>query len=273
MPRRVTLVAGRGTLVPHVANAIRRQGDSLQIIDLVGRDRLDAHEFERHSLSDAASLVAAIKAFGPSHVVMAGGVHISDSDRRGIANAFGLAGKIAGGLGDVGLAGMILLYCKAQGYRLVGAHEIAPELLAPEGLVAGPALTAEAQGVAAAALKAARSIGALDLGQSIVLSANRPVAAEDAGGTDALIARVAQLREAGLTGEPGGLLVLAKARKPKQPSFVDLPSIGSDTVIGAAAAGISVIVVEAKASLLLDREAIIREAESRQVSVVGMRRG
>jgi DUF1009 family protein len=273
MARRVTLVAGRGALVSHVADAIRRRGDTLQVVDLIGEREIAADELTRASLSDATPLLQAIKAFGPSHMVLAGGVHISDRDRRGLAQAFGAAGKLAGSLGDVGLAGMILVYCKAHGYKLVGVHEVAPELLAPEGLIAGPALGAELQSVGAYALKTARAVGAIDLGQSVVVSANRPVAAEDAGGTDALLVRVAALRSAGLVGGERGNLVLAKARKPRQPSFVDLPAIGADTVVRAAEAGISAIVVEARGSLLLDRPAIEREAASRGISVVGLRHG
>ena len=273
MARRVTLVAGRGELVPHVADAVRRRGDTLQIVDLIGRPALAADEMLRETLSNATSLVKAIKAFGPSHLVLAGGVHITDTDRKGMVTAFGLAGRIAGGLGDVGLAGIILLYCKAQGYRLVGAHEVAPELLAPEGHIAGPPLSAELGEIAAGALKTAKAVGAIDLGQSVVVSAHRPIAAEDAGGTDGLIARVAQLRADGLVGEGRGPLVLAKARKPKQPSFVDLPAIGVQTVIGASGAGISVIAVEAKASLLLDRPVIEQEAAARGITVVGLRHG
>jgi DUF1009 family protein len=122
-------------------------------------------------------------------------------------------------------------------------------------------------------MKAAKAIGTIDLGQSAVVSASRPIAAEDAGGTDGLLRRVAELRAAGLVGERHGPLVLAKARKPKQPSFVDLPAIGADTVTGAAAAGISVIAVEAGASLLLDRAQIESEAEARGVTVIGLRHG
>jgi DUF1009 family protein len=274
MARRVTLVAGGGDLVPHVANAIRERGDTLQVVDLIGRsEAIAADRFSRHALADAAALIAGIKAFGPSHIVLAGGVHLTDTDRRGLAKAFGLAGKLAGGLGDIGLAGMILLYGKAQGWKLVGAHEVAPELLAPPGRIAGPAIDAELSAVAARAIKAAKAIGAIDLGQSIVVSGNRPIAAEDAGGTDGLLVRVAQLRAAGLVGEKHGPLVLAKARKPKQPSFVDLPAIGADTVTRAAEAGISVIAVEAGASLLLDRNGIEREAAARGVTVIGLRHG
>jgi DUF1009 family protein len=245
MSRRVTLVAGGGNLVPHVASAIRDRGDVLQVVDLVGRPGIVADQVLRESLSDATTLLAGIKAFGPSHMVLAGGVHITDTDRRGLADAFGLAGKLASGLGDVGLAGMILLYSKTQGWKLVGAHEVAPELLAPAG----------------------------HMGQSAVVSASRPIAVEDAGGTDGLLRRVAELRAEGLVGERHGPLVLAKARKPKQPAFVDLPAIGVDTITRAAEAGISVVALEAGASLLLERALIESEAAAHGITVVGLRHG
>lgn len=274
MARRVTLVAGGGDLVPHVASAIRKRGDMLQIVDLVGRgEAIAADEFVRQSLGDAAALIAGIKRYGPTHIVLAGGVHVTDTDRMGLAQAFGLAGKLAGGLGDIGLAGMILLYGKAQGWKLVGAHEVAPELLAPAGHIAGPPLGEGLDPIVERAMKAAKAIGAIDLGQSVVVSGSRPIAAEDAGGTDGLLERVAQLRAAGLVGEKHGPLVLAKARKPRQPGFVDLPAIGPDTVARAASAGISVIAVEAKASLLLDRPGIEREASAKGVTVIGLRHG
>lgn len=274
MNRRVTLVAGGGNLVPHVARAIRERGDTLQVVDIVGRsETIAADQFMRQSLGDASSLLAGIKGFAPSHVVLAGGVHITDTDRRGLARAFGLAGRLAGGLGDIGLAGMILLYGKAQGWKLVGAHEVAPELLAPAGQIAGPGLDAEMMAVAKRAMQVAKAVGEIDLGQSVVVSGSRPIAAEDAGGTDGLLQRVAALRAAGLVGETHGALVMAKARKPRQPSFVDLPAIGADTVRRAAEAGISVIAVEAGASLLLDRPALEREASAMGLSVIGLRHG
>lgn len=273
MSRRVTLVAGGGNLVPHVASAIRDRGDVLQVVDLVGRPGIVADQVLRESLSDATALLAGIKAFGPSHMVLAGGVHITDTDRRGLADAFGLAGKLASGLGDVGLAGMILLYSKTQGWKLVGAHEVAPELLAPAGHIAGPPLPAALAPVAASAIRTAKAIGAIDLGQSAVVSASRPIAVEDAGGTDGLLRRVAELRAEGLVGERHGPLVLAKARKPKQPAFVDLPAIGVDTITRAAEAGISVVALEAGASLLLERALIESEAAARGITVVGLRHG
>jgi DUF1009 family protein len=271
--RRLTLIAGSGTLPPLMAAAARRNGDALQVIDLLGRDDLVGDRVERIGLAQAAELIEAVKAFRTSHMVLAGGVHISDADREGLVNAFGFAGRVARVAGDIGIASMILLFCRMNRIKLIGAHEIAPDLLAPEGHIAGPPLDPALATSARIALNAARTIGTIDLGQSVVVSGNRPIAAEDTGGTDTLLARVAQLRAAALAGNAGMPLVLAKSRKPKQPSFVDLPAIGAQTVTNAAAAGIAVIVVEAKGTLLLDRQAIVREAAAHSITVVGLRHG
>jgi hypothetical protein len=269
--RRVTLIAGSGLLAPLVAAAVRQRGDTLEVIDIVGRGDLDGAT--HMTLAQASELIATVKAHKTTHLVMAGGVHISDAEREGIAKAFGLAGKVARVAGDIGLAGMILMFCRVNRIKLVGVHEIAPDLLAPEGHIAGPpldpALTASAQ----RALAVARAVGAVDLGQSVIVSGNRPIAAEDTGGTDALLLRAAELRARGLAGNSGLPLILAKAKKPKQPSFVDLPAIGSNTVVNAAAAGVSVVVLEARNTLLLDRAAIEREADTRGITVVGLKHG
>ncbi len=270
--RRLTLIAGAGALAPLMADAARRAGDSLKVIDIVGREDLGP-DAEHIPLARAGDLIAAVKAFRTSHLVMAGGVHISDAEREGIANAFGLAGKVARVAGDIGIAGMILMFCRVNRIKLVGAHQVAPDLLAPEGLIAGPSLAAAAARSARLAIAAARAIGAIDLGQSAVVSGSRPIAAEDAGGTDALLARVAALREAGLAGNSGAPLVLGKARKPRQPSFVDLPAIGPETVTNAAAAGIGVIALEAGNTLLIERAEIEARAVALGVSVVGLRHG
>lgn len=273
MVRRLTLIAGAGTLVPPIAAAARSGFDAVQVLDLVGRTDLVGENIQHIALRDARAVIEAVKAFGTTHVVMAGAVHISDVEREALASALGIAGRMARSLGDIGLVGMILLYSRLIRVKLVGAQEIVPELLAPEGAIAGPALAATDLEAARFALAAARSIGRIDLGQSIVCSGRRPIAAEDAGGTDALLERVASLRAQGLIGAGNGRLILAKALKPRQPRFVDLPSIGAQTIVGAAGAGITIIAVEAGTSLILERPELVDEANARGVSVVGLRGG
>lgn len=273
MPRRLTLVAGSGALAPLVAEASRRNGDALQVIDIVGRGDLAGDVVQQMSLQQIKDMIAAVKAFRTTHLVLAGAVHISDADRERLNQASGIVGKLVRSVGDVGLSVVLDLYCRMIRVRLVGAHQIAPEVLVEEGLIAGPPLDAARMDGARRALAGARAIGGIDLGQSIVFAGSRPVAAEDAGGTDALLSRVAQLRAQGLTGNGRAPLILAKAKKPRQPRMTDLPAIGAQTVVNAAAAGIEIIAVEAGGSLVLDRRQLAAEAEARGISVIGLRHG
>lgn len=271
MGRRLTLIAGSGTLPPLVAAAALRSGDRLQVLDLLGRGDLSGDQVRRIPISEAMSLRAAIDEFHSSHLVLAGGVPLSDTDRDGIARALGTAGLLARSLGDVALALALLAHFRLRGVKLVGPHRIVSDLLVREAQLAGPPLDASTTDAARRALRAARMIGRIDLGQSVVTSGRRVIAAEDAGGTDALLTRVTALRDRGLIGKPGALLILAKALKPRQPRFVDLPSIGPETVRNAAAAGIAVIVAEADKSIVLQREETITEANSAGIAVVGLR--
>jgi DUF1009 family protein len=271
MARRLTLIAGSGSLVPLVVAAARRRGDVLQAIDIVGRGDLEADAVKQIPLAQASELVEAVKGFRTSHIVLAGSVQISDADREAVARALGLVGRLAGSLGDIGFAAMILLYCRVIGVKIVAVQDVAPDLLAPNETIAGPALGGAATASARLALSAARAIGAIDLGQSIVFAGDRPVAAEDAEGTDALLRRVAALKGSGLTGNGSAPLILAKALKPRQPKYADLPAIGAQTIRNASSAGVSIVAVEAGRSLILDRAELIAEADARKVSVIGLR--
>jgi DUF1009 family protein len=268
--RKLTLIAGSGALALRVAEAARRRGDRLQIVDVVGRHDLTGDVVLNIPVSQAGAIERAIGAFGSTDLVLAGGVPLSDQDRAAIAGALGLAGRLARSMGDKALAVALLAHFAFKRVRVVGADSVVAELLTPDGHIAGPAVSDQAWSEARNAIRAAREIGRLDLGQAIAFSGGRSVAAEDAGGTDDLLARVSALRERGLIGKSFPI-ILAKARKPGQPRFADLPTVGPQTIIGAEAAGISVLAVEAGESLLLEREALQREADARGVSVIGVR--
>jgi DUF1009 family protein len=97
------------------------------------------------------------------------------------------------------------------------------------------------------------------------------VAAEDVAGTDDLLARTARYRAAGLIGDAAETpLVLAKACKPQQPLFVDLPAIGPETIRGASNAGMSLIALEAGRTLLLERRRLVDAANAAGIAIIGL---
>lgn len=268
MPRRLAVVAGAGALAPQVVEAALAAGDAVRVFALTPQVLPPAAEQEPASIDHPAALFDAIRAFGPSHLVLAGAVTLTDADRNRLIAALGGEGQPTG---DAALSHLAARLQELTGALLVGPHEVAPDLLAPAGWITGLKPSAAQLDAARLALSAARQIGRLDLGQAAVVAGARVVAAEDVAGTDELLARVARHRTAGLIGSADGVpLVLAKACKPQQPLFVDLPAIGPETVVGARSAGISLIAVEAGRTLLIKREQLVAEANASGIGIVGL---
>lgn len=149
-----------------------------------------------------------------------------------------------------------------EGFRLVGVHDVMPELLAPEGVL-GEVVPSAADLVSIdTAVHAARDLGANDLGQAAVARALSIVALEERAGTDAMLESLV-----GNAGARGG--VLAKMLKPGQERRADLPTIGVATIENAARAGLGGVVVEAGASLIVDRAAALKAADAAGLFIVG----
>jgi DUF1009 family protein len=109
----------------------------------------------------------------------------------------------------------------------------------------------------------ARAIGALDIGQAVIVQNGQVLGVESIEGTDALITRCAPLKL-----EPtGGVLV--KVKKPQQEKRVDLPTIGISTVERIAECGFAGIAVEAGASLIIGRREVARRADALGIFIVG----
>ncbi len=64
--------------------------------------------------------------------------------------------------------------------------------------------------------------GTFDIGQAVVVAGQHVLAVEAAEGTDAMLARVAELRDKGRVRAPRGTGVLVKAPKPEQDRRFDL---------------------------------------------------
>jgi hypothetical protein len=271
MPERLALIAGSGALVPEVIAAARHRGYELKLLTLGRRrDLRDLHPVP-FSLAEPEAAVAAIREFGATCFVMAGGVSISDIARERLSRFFRGAGRgAAPSVGDSGLSGLASDLARMTGAKPMGVHEIAPELVAPEGHLAGPEPRRLHFETAMHALWLARKAGALDLGQAVVVAGHRAIAAEDIGGTDALLARVRRFRRLGLAADGDSPLVLAKCAKPDQPRFVDLPAIGPVTVAKARRAGIAVIAVEAGATILIQKTQLLAAADAAGITLIGL---
>ncbi len=157
------------------------------------------------------------------------------------------------------------------GFRLLGAHEVAPEITVAEGPIGKrqPSLRDSADIALGVALL--RTLGRFDIGQAVVVADRRIVAVEAAEGTDQMLARIVELRRSGRLRTPVGVGVLVKAAKPGQDRRLDLPAIGPQTVAGIARAGLAGLAVVAGEALIAEPHLVAVAADRAKLFVVGVR--
>ena len=167
-------------------------------------------------------------------------------------------------LGDNGLFSAVIAEIEGEGFKVVGADTILDDALAPRGVFGRVAPDAQAKADIAHGLMIARALGALDIGQAVVVQQGLVLGVEAIEGTDALLARCRELAREG----PGGVLV--KIAKPGQERRADLPTIGVRTVQAAHAAGLRGIAVEVGSTIVLDRAGIVTAADVAAIFVIGV---
>jgi DUF1009 family protein len=159
---------------------------------------------------------------------------------------------------------------ESEGFRLVGAHEIAPEILMPPGNLAGRDPSAAERADIARGMELLRAMAPFDVGQAVVVADNHVLAIEGPEGTDRMLGRVEELRRNGRIRTPRGAGVLVKAPKIGQDRRLDLPSIGPKTVESAQRAGLAGIAVLAGSTVVAEPERIAADAAAAKVFVVGV---
>jgi len=94
-------------------------------------------------------------------------------------------------------------------------------------------------------------------------------AVEAAEGTDAMLARVAEMRASGRLRMKGPAGVFVKAPKRGQDLRLDMPAVGPATVAGAARAQLRGIALAAGGVLVAERARSVREAEAAGLFLAG----
>jgi UDP-2,3-diacylglucosamine hydrolase len=160
-----------------------------------------------------------------------------------------------------------------EGLHLLGAHEVAPDILMPEGALARAQVSERDRADIALGLDYLHTAGRFDIGQAVVVADRHVLAVEAAEGTDAMLTRVAEMRANGRVQTPRGTGILVKAPKPAQDRRFDLPSIGPQTVENAARAGLGGIAVVAGSTIVAEPEQLVKVADRANIFVIGVPSG
>jgi UDP-2,3-diacylglucosamine hydrolase len=173
--------------------------------------------------------------------------------------------------GDDHLLSGIGRILERDGFRMVGIGDVAPDLLAPVGPLTRAAPDTNAAADIAKGREALSALSPFDIGQAVVVIDGHVVAVEDIEGTDALLARIARLREQGRIRSASRRGVLVKLPKRGQDLRFDLPAIGPRTVEGAVKAELAGIAVLAGNTIVAEPQAMIETADAAGLFLIGLR--
>jgi len=266
----VGLIAGHGRFPLELAAAARRRGHRLVAVGLEGLSdpalagAVDV--FERLAVGQVERLLEVLRREGVREVVLAGKVPKRllfgaggqiVPDARALALLRGLRDRR-----DDSILGAVAALLEAEGFALLRQAALAPDLLAPRGPLGAVPPTPAQEDEVAFAWPIAKALGALDVGQTVVVEARAVLALEAIEGTDEAIRRGCALGR--------GRACVVKVAKPSQDPRFDVPAIGLDTLRVLRESGGAVLAVEAGATLVLEREALVAEADAAGIALLGV---
>jgi DUF1009 family protein len=263
----VGLIAGNGKLPILLARSIRKEGHRLVAIAHTGETRKDLKGYvDALQWVQIGQMEPIIRFFGEERVgevLFAGGVSKTHffSRLKPDARALKVLGRLKDKKDDA-LLRAIAEEIESEGMRVLGPGFFLREHLAPRGCWTERQPTEREMKDIAFGWELAKQMGALDIGQSVVVKDQIILAVEAIEGTDAAIRRGGKLGR-------GGVAVI-KVCKPTQDQRLDLPVIGPATLRVLKKAGGSLLAVEAGKTLVMDKEKVVREADRNQICLVGM---
>ncbi len=270
----LAILCGAGAFPLEVAADARRAGREPFLIGVVGASAaaIEAYPHVWVRMGEVGKLFAALKARGIAEMAMVGAMTRPElSDIRLDWGAVRRAAELASLFrrGDDGLLTGLAGIFEREGVRIVGAHEVAPRLVAPAGVMTSRAPSVEDEADIALGARLVAALSEFDAGQAAVVASGRVLAIEAAEGTDAMLTRVAEMRRSGRLRHKGLAGVLVKAPKRGQDLRLDMPAIGPDTVAGAVRAQLRGVALAAGAVLVVERDRCAREADAEGLFLAG----
>ena len=167
-------------------------------------------------------------------------------------------------LGDDGILRALIKEIEVENWRVVGIHEIMPDILIKSGVLTKAKPDKQALADIKRGVEVGLKLGELDVGQSVVVQQGLVLGVEGIEGTDELIKRTAAYQR------KGDAAVLIKLRKPQQDMRIDLPTIGLRTVENAHKSGFKGLAVHAGNALIVDEKEVIKLADKYKMFLIGI---
>ncbi len=255
----LAILAGGGNLPTALAVAAQAAGYTVHVITFAGQPQPlhmpPVASTMQFPLGQVGHVLAHLKANRATHVALAG--HLSKPSILSLKpDAAGLKLLARAVIRhDDALLRAVTGFLEENGFQLITAQDLIPNLLAPKGLHSKAKPTAEEEEDIALARSTLAVLGDLDIGQACIVHHGAILGVEAVEGTDTLIARCADYRAAKTENKSGGILV--KRAKDMQTDLADLPTVGPDTFRQLAAHGYRGICIQAGRTILLGKDECI----------------
>ena len=262
---RYGLIAGNGKFPFLILDAARSQGIEMVVIAIQeeASPEIESSAKMTHwiSLGQLGKLIKILKAEGIRQAIMAGQVKHKQIFSSIVPDLKLL--KLLASLktkNTNSLIGAVAATLEEEGIQLIDSTTFLKPLLPDPGVLTSRAPDDSESKDIAYGLTIAREIARLDLGQTLVVRDQACVAIEAMEGTDAVIRRAAQL-----TGNQRTTVI--KVSKPNQDMRFDVPVIGVPTMELMAEVNASALAIDARKTLLIDRDKLIACANRHQISI------
>lgn len=265
----IGLIAGQGgfpLLFAEAAVSVKRPVIVFGVEGITDR-RIEKFSSEAHyfGLGELGRLLELLRAKSIKEVVLAGSV----PKKRMYDPALKLDGEAAEFMrqstdkGDDRLLRSLELLLKVKcGASVIDSRHILKDAMAPKGVLTSRKPDEREKKDLKLGFRAAKHIGSLDIGQTVVVKDGVVVAVEALEGTDQAIRRGGELANGGVT--------VVKASKPNQALRFDLPCVGLNTIESLKAARARVLGIEAGKTIMIAKDSFIEAADRAGLCVVGL---
>jgi DUF1009 family protein len=266
---RVALVAGSGMMPLQIIKNCREKGVGVFVAGLISFAREEDLADVPHVMArigEVGKILGFFREHGAMDIVMSGGIKRPSlkeliPDGEGIKMLTKIALKKQG---DDGLFRAVIGQLEERGFRVRGIEEVVPEMMFYEGVYGKVKPSKDDMADIHRGIEVAKALGAVDVGQAVVVQEGMVLAVEAAEGTDAMLERAAAVRK------PGKAPVMVKIKKPGQDTRTDMPAIGIRTIEKLQQCGIGGIAVESGGILVIERRETIECADRAGLFIIGM---
>jgi DUF1009 family protein len=268
--QKLGMIAGGGMMPVEIIKYCNENNIEIYVVGLESFATEEQLKEAPHSfakIGEAGKILKTFKNNGVKNVVLAGGIKRPSfktliPDWEGVKIVAKLAAK---SMGDDGVFRIAIDEIEKRGFKVVGIEDVVPGMMFAEGIYGKIKPSAEDMTDINRGITVAKALGAVDVGQAVVVQEGRVLAVEAVEGTDMMLSRAATVKQAGKAP------VMVKIRKPGQELRVDMPAMGLLTIEQLKKYGIKGIAVEAGGILLIEREAVIKQADEAGIFIIGVK--